>query len=36
MGRLEWVSVIELLVIVAFGGYQYSKLKKIIENRRLA
>ena len=36
MSHLEWVSVLELLVIVVFGWYQYSKVKKIIENKRIA
>lgn len=30
MNRLEWVSIFELLVILGFGAYQYSKVKQII------
>ena len=30
MSSLQWVSLIELVVIVGFGVYQYSKLKQLI------
>jgi hypothetical protein len=34
INKLEWLSFLEVAVICIFGGYQFVRLRRIIDNKQ--